>query len=313
MIHNENMQKVLFYLFAVISVTPFVSTPLALVMGIFFAVVVGHPFPQKTGTYAKLLLKLSIVGLGFGMSLDSAVRAGREGFFFTVFTIVFVLILGRYLGRWFKTDQKTSYLVSSGTAICGGSAIAAIAGTIDADERQISVALGTVFLLNSVALIVFPGIGHWLELSQTQFGIWSAIAIHDTSSVVGAAHQYGEEALELAVTIKLGRALWIIPLSIATVYAQKGKSKKTDIPYFIVFFILSMTANTFLSQNDFLQSIFGQIVFLSRKALILTLFLIGTGLSFKTIQRVGVKVLLQGIILWVSISILVLIAVLKFY
>lgn len=310
---NKNIQKLIFFLFAIFSLMPIVDAPAALILGVVLAIVIGNPYPKESGKIAKLLLKLAIVGLGFGMNLNSAIEAGKDGLLFTISTIVFVLVFGWFLGKLLKVDSKTSYLVSSGTAICGGSAIAAVAGTIDANEKQISVALGTVFILNSVALLIFPAIGHWLDLSQQQFGIWSAIAIHDTSSVVGAAHKYGEEALELATVIKLGRALWIIPLALFTVYIQKGSAKKVKMPYFIGFFILAMLIYTFTPKNDFINQSFAQIVFLSKRALVLTLFFIGAGLSLDTIKSVGPKTFLQGVILWIAISVIVLLVVMKLY
>lgn len=295
---------------AVACLTPYIDAPIALVLGVILALFIGNPFPKQSSKTAKLLLKVSIVGLGFGMNFYNALEAGKEGLLFTVFTIVFTLVFGWILGKWLKTDRKTSYLVSSGTAICGGSAIAAVAPTIAADDKQISVALGTVFILNAIALLVFPLVGGWLGLSQQQFGIWSAIAIHDTSSVVGAAQKYGEEALEIATTIKLGRALWIIPLSLITVFLQRGGKKKISVPYFIGFFILAMLISTFTPQY---AEVYSYVVFFSKKALVLTLFLIGTGLSLETVKSVGVKTLLQGSFLWVAISVIVLLVVVNIY
>jgi len=313
MIQNITIRKILFFLFAIFSLMPMVDAPMALILGVVLAVFIGNPFPKESGKLAKLLLKVAIVGLGFGMNLNSAIEAGKDGLLFTISTIVFVLVFGWVLGKLLKVDSKTSYLVSSGTAICGGSAIAAVAGTIDANEKQISVALGTVFVLNSIALLMFPAVGNWLELSQQQFGIWSAIAIHDTSSVVGAAHKYGEEALELATVIKLGRALWIIPLALVTVFIQRGSARKVSIPYFIGFFILAMLIYTLIPKTEFVSQSFAQIVYFSKRALVLTLFLIGAGLSLETLKSVGPKTFLQGVILWAAISIIVLIAVLKLY
>lgn len=311
MIKNKVLlQKVAFFGLLLLCFMPFVDAPIALVLGFALAVTLGNPYAAQSSKTTKWLLKVAIVGLGFGMNFYSAINAGKDGLLFTVFSIVFTLLLGWILGKWLGVEKKISYLVSSGTAICGGSAIAAVAPTIDASDRQISVALGTVFILNAIALIVFPWIGHALDLSQQQFGVWSAIAIHDTSSVVGAASKYGEKALEIATTIKLGRALWIIPLSIFTVLINKGGKKKISLPYFIGLFILAMLISTFLPQFGWLYQ---YVVLLSKKALVITLFLIGSGLSIETIKSVGVKTFLQGVLLWIAISVSVLIVVVKVY
>ncbi len=207
-------QKIVFILLIFVCLSPIASPPIALVLGLLFAFIVGNPFAEQTPKYTKILLQASVVLLGFGMKLTTVYEAGKEGIVFTIATIFGTLVLGYFVGKLLKVNEKTSALVSSGTAICGGSAIAAVAPVIDADSEEISVSLGTVFILNSVALLIFPIVGHWLNLSQNQFGIWSAIAIHDTSSVVGAAQIYGEEALAIATTVKLYRALWIAPVAL---------------------------------------------------------------------------------------------------
>ena len=296
--------KILFVALLLLCLTPICNTPTALVMGIIFAFAFGNPFPEWSRKAANWLLKAAVVGLGFGMNAESAITAGREGFILTVFSITIVLTLGYFIGRLFKLERRTSHLVASGTAICGGSAIAAVAPVVKAKPDEISVALGTIFLLNSIALLAFPPIGHFLEMTQTQFGTWCAIAIHDTSSVVGAAEIYGNEALQTATTVKLARALWIIPVSVLF----KGDGKKINIPYFIGLFILAMLANTFMPQ---ITGTFNtQIVTLSKMGLAVTLFLIGTNLSPRKIRNVGYKPLLLGVILWVVISILSLTAIL---
>jgi uncharacterized integral membrane protein (TIGR00698 family) len=240
-----------------------------------------------------------VVGLGFGMNVHSALQAGKEGILFTVASITGTLLFGTLMGRWLNIEKKTSFLISSGTAICGGSAIAAISPVIKAEEKQISVALGCVFILNSIALFIFPLIGHYLNLSQTQFGLWCAIAIHDTSSVVGAASKYGTHALEVATTVKLARALWIIPVAFLSTFLFKNKSKKVSIPYFIGLFILAMIANTYL---PVVMLISPYVINIAKAGLTLTLFLIGAGLSRKVLASVGVKPLLQGVALWIAIS-----------
>nr|WP_232335625.1 putative sulfate exporter family transporter [Mucilaginibacter arboris] len=276
------------------------SPPLALVLGLIIAQTIKHPYLHLNHQATNLLLKVSVVGLGFGMNIFSAMQAGREGVLFTIVSIFSVLALGAFVGRWMKIDKKTSFLISAGTAICGGSAIAALSPVMKAEEKQISVALGTVFILNSIALFIFPMIGHALHLSQTQFGLWCAIAIHDTSSVVGAASKYGPIALQVATTVKLARALWIIPVAFGTAFLFKTDKTKVAVPYFIGLFILAMIANTYL---PFINTLTPYIVGTAKTGLTLTLFLIGSGLSFKVIKAVGTKPLLQGVFLWAIISI----------
>lgn len=284
----------------VLCFTPFFSPPLALLSGIALSQTLGHPFPFINRRAIPLLLQLSIVGLGFGINLYEAAKVGKEGFWLTVITIVVTLGVGWLAGKWLKLNKNISLLISVGTAICGGSAIAAISPIVDAKEEEMTMALGTVFVLNAIALIIFPVFGHALDLSQAQFGVWSAIAIHDTSSVVGAAATYGHEALQIATTVKLGRALWIVPLSLLVAIFLK-KDKRVRFPYFILLFVVAMAMNTFLSQVHTLGT---WIVPLSKKGMTLTLFLIGTGLSFSSIKKVGTKPLLLGIGLWLLIAML---------
>jgi uncharacterized integral membrane protein (TIGR00698 family) len=247
-----------------------------------------------------------VIGLGFGMNVNSAFSAGKEGFLFTIISIVSTLILGTFLGKWFKIEKKTSHLISCGTAICGGSAIAAIAPVIQSDEKQTSVALGVIFILNSVALFLFPAVGHWLDLSQKEFGLWCAIAIHDTSSVVGAASKYGTEALQIATTVKLARALWIIPVALITSLVFKNKSNTIKIPYFIGLFILAMIANTYLPQ---MESVAPHLVSIAKIGLTVTLFLIGAGLNRSVLKSVGLKPFAQGVLLWTFIAIATLFSI----
>lgn len=282
---------------------------MALFMGLIVAQFIGHPFLHLNQKATSWLLQVSVVGLGFGMNVNSALQAGREGIAFTIISIFGTLILGTVLARLFRTDKKTAHLISCGTAICGGSAIAAIAPVIGAQEKQMSVALGTVFILNSIALFIFPFIGHSLQLSQTQFGLWCAIAIHDTSSVVGAASKYGAAALEVATTVKLARALWIIPVALATSVLFNNKTGKIKVPYFIGFFVVAVIANTYVPAVSLFAPL---LVMVAKTALTLTLFLIGAGLSAKVLKSVGIKPLLQGIILWVIISVVALFMVCAF-
>src|SRR5690554_3128719 len=293
------LKKLFFFLGILLSVSPFISEPIALLLGILVALFVGHPYLYLNNKATQYLLQLSVVGLGFGMQLDAALEAGKEGFLFTVVTIVGTLVVGYLLGKLFKIDKVISYLIASGTAICGGSAIAAVSPIVKADEKQISVALGIVFILNAIALFVFPYLGEIFEMTQSQFGLWSAIAIHDTSSVVGAAGKYGPQALEVATTVKLARALWIIPLAIASTFFFKSPSKKIKIPYFIGFFILAMIANTYV---PFVEENGHHVASLARTGLKLTLFLIGCGLSKKVVKSVGVTPFAQGTVLWLLIS-----------
>jgi uncharacterized integral membrane protein (TIGR00698 family) len=296
---NITTRQLIFIIFLFLCLTPWITPPLALLMGLVIAQFVGHPFLHLNQKATHLLLQISIVGLGFGMNVHSALKAGKQGFLFTIISITGTLALGWLLGKIFKIDKKTFLLVSSGTAICGGSAIAAISPVIQAEEKQISVALGTVFILNSIALFMFPLIGHYFHLSETQFGLWCAIAIHDTSSVVGAASKYGPRALEIATTVKLARALWIIPVSIGAAIIYRNKSTKIKIPWFIGFFIAAMIINTYVPA---VRTTAPALVSIGKTGLTLTLFLIGAGLSKKVLKSVGLKTMLQGVILWVVIS-----------
>ena len=302
---KPTLQKILYWGCAVAAL--WVAPAVALFLGIALAVTFGAPYAKTNKKVSKYLLQASVVGLGFGMNLHSALAAGKEGMLFTIVSVIGVMILGVSLGKLLKVNPKNAYLISSGTAICGGSAIAAVAPIIDADDHDTSLALATIFILNAVALFVFPPIGEALGLTQQQFGTWAAIAIHDTSSVVGAGAAYGEEALQVATTIKLTRALWIFPLALASVLVFKSKGKKVAIPWFILFFILAMVANTYLPLPE---TVTQGIVFVAKKALSLTLFLIGCGLSLEAIKKVGAKPLVLGVLLWILISVVTLFVVL---
>jgi len=293
-------QKALFFVICGLCLTPFMSPPIALLAGLIFANVIGHPYPKKNSKATKILLQASVVGLGFGMNIHSAMQAGAQGLLFTVVSITGTLVLGYLIGKLLKIDRSTSHLISSGTAICGGSAIAAVAPIIQAGEQQISVALGIVFMLNSIALFIFPPIGHALHLTESQFGLWAAIAIHDTSSVVGAAKTYGPHALEIATTVKLARALWIIPLSLGTAAVFKKGSGKIKIPWFIGYYIIAMTLNTYIPA---LSIVAPYVVYIAKAGLTLTLFLIGSGLTYQSIKTVGMRPLIQGVVLWMFISV----------
>lgn len=303
---KKNSQAALFSALLLFCVSPYASPPLALALGLGLALTAGHPWKGHNGRVVKYLLQFSVVGLGFGMNFGEVLTAGRTGAAFTAVSIFGTLAAGWLMGRWFKIERNTSFLISSGTAICGGSAIAAMAPIINAGEKEISVALGTVFILNSAALFLFPPIGHGFGLTQAQFGLWSAIAIHDTSSVVGAAARYGPEALKIAATIKLTRALWIIPLSFLAAFAFKNKSAKVSVPYFIFAFA---AASLLVSAFPAYGALYGGITRAARTGLTVTLFLIGAGLSRETLKTVGLKPVLQGVALWALISVASLFAV----
>ncbi len=292
-------RELIFLLAFVLCLSPFITPPIALLMGLIIAQFIGHPYLHLNHRATHILLQISVVGLGFGMNVNSAMKAGKDGIVFTVVSIIGTLIIGYLMGTFLKIEKKTSFLISAGTAICGGSAIAAISPVIKAEEKQISVALGTIFILNSLALVLFPMIGHSLNLSETQFGLWCAIAIHDTSSVVGAASKFGTHALEVATTVKLARALWIIPVAFLSTFIFKNKGTKIKIPYFIGLFVLAMILNTYV---PIVQEYSHYLTAIAKSGLTLTLFLIGCGLSRKVLLSVGYKPLLQGVVLWLIIS-----------
>lgn len=281
-----------------------VTPPVALFLGLAFALSCGQAHPKFNKKVSKYLLQYSVVGLGFGMNLHASLASGKEGMEFTIISVIGTLLIGWVIGRKFlKVDRDTSYLISTGTAICGGSAIAAVGPVLKAKDTEMSVALGTIFILNAIALFIFPVIGHALDMSQQEFGTWAAIAIHDTSSVVGAGAAYGEEALKIATTIKLTRALWIIPLAFVTSFIFKSKGQKVCIPWFIFFFVLAMVFNTYVLGTTSTGMMIGEgINEFARKTLTITLFFIGASLSRDVLKAVGVKPLIQGVLLWVVIS-----------
>ncbi|MEH0156885.1 putative sulfate exporter family transporter [Limibacter armeniacum] len=289
--------------------SPWGSAPIALFLGVLIAFFFSNPFESLSAKLSKQLLQYSVVGLGFGQNLFVALKAGQSGFVMILVSVVLTLLSGILLAKWLKVDFKVGYLISAGTAICGGSAIAATGPCIDAKKEQMSIALGTVFILNAIALFVFPYIGHLFSLSQQQFGTWSAIAIHDTSAVVGAASIYGEEALKVATTVKLARALWIIPVAFISTFIVKGNkesNRKVSIPYFIFFFVIAMLVSTFFPSIHIVSPL---IVMIAKKGLVVSLFLIGLGLSPKVVGETGWKPILMGVVLWVTVSALSLVGV----
>ena len=293
------VSKNIFFIGLILAASGLVSPPIALAGGLIYGFSFLHPFHVEAKKLSKLLLQASVVGLGFGMDLQQVMQAGRSGFIYTAGSISIALLLGWGLGRLLQVKQRISYLISCGTAICGGSAIAAIAPITNASQEEIAVALGTVFVLNSIALLTFPAIGTALHMTQSQFGLWSALAIHDISSVVGATAKYGAVALTVGTTVKLARALWIVPLSIGTAMANKSKAR-VQWPWFILFFCLAAVLNTYV---HIFQSAYSVLKHLGGIGLTVTLYLIGTGLSMKTLREVGLRPFLQGILLWILVAV----------
>jgi uncharacterized integral membrane protein (TIGR00698 family) len=293
------VSKNLFFIGLIIAASGLLSPPLALAGGLVYGFSFSHPFHLEAKQLSKLLLQASVVGLGFGMDLQQVMQAGRSGFMYTAGSITIALLLGWGLGKALRVEKRISYLISAGTAICGGSAIAAVAPITNASQEEIAVSLGTVFILNSIALLTFPLIGTVLHMTQTQFGLWSALSIHDISSVVGATAKYGATALAVGTTVKLARALWIVPLSLGTAMARKSKAR-IQWPWFILFFCFAAVANTYV---HIFQPAYPVMKHLGVVGLTVTLYLIGTGLSMKTLREVGVRPFVQGIVLWLFIAV----------
>src|SRR5580704_15771384 len=292
------MAKNLFFVGIILAAAGILSPPLALAAGLVYGMLTVHHYHLDAQRLSKFLLQTSVVCLGFGMNLGEVVRVGRSGFLYTAIGIIFSLGLGLLLGRLFRVEKIQSFLISAGTAVCGGSAIAALGPVTGASEEAMAVSMGTVFVLNSVALFIFPVIGGALHLSQTQFGLWAALAIHDTSSVVGATAKYGAEALAIGTTVKLARALWIVPLALATAAIKHNRSR-IQFPWFILFFLLAAVTNTYVSA---FSRITPALFTLGRLGLTATLFLIGSGISRSTLKEVGWRPLLQGVLLWLAVG-----------
>jgi uncharacterized integral membrane protein (TIGR00698 family) len=297
--------KIIFFAGLMLAASGIISPPLALLAGLFYGFSFAMPYPKQTRTASRWLLQASVVGLGFGMNLHQVVRAGGSGFVYTATGIATTMLLGLLIGRLIVVDRKVSFLINVGTAICGGSAIAAVSPIIHADDEEIAVSLGTVFVLNSIALLIFPFIGNALHLAQPQFGLWAALAIHDTSSVVGAAAKYGNEALAIGTTVKLARALWIVPIALVTAYMMKSKAR-VQWPWFILFFCLAAVANTYMPM---FAPAYPVLSWLGKVGLTVTLYLIGTGLSMSTLKQVGARPLIQGVLLWAAVAIASLLAI----
>ena len=291
--------RIFFLLCLLVSGSGRVSPPVALAIGLLFGLSLPHPYPSEARKVSKFLLQASVVGLGFGMNLHDILRAGRSGFVYTMLGIAVTLATGMALGLALGVKRTPAFLISTGTAICGGSAIAAVGPITQASDEETAVSLGTVFVLNSVALLVFPAIGSGLKLTQSQFGLWAALAIHDTSSVVGAAAKYGATALAIATTVKLTRALWIVPVALATALVRGAKAK-VEWPWFIALFCLAAVCNTYLPSAAHAYTLAAK---LAKMGLTATLFLIGSGISMATVREVGHRPFLQGILLWLMVSI----------
>ncbi|MBI1740775.1 MAG: putative sulfate exporter family transporter [Acidobacteriales bacterium] len=294
------MIPTLFFLLALaFAASGWASPPTALAIGLVFGLLFTHPFPESVGKYSRWLLQASVVGLGFAMNLHDVVRAGRSGFLYTLLGIGFSMTAGMGLGALLRVQRKPAFLISTGTAICGGSAIAAVGPVAGASGEQMAVSLGTIFVLNSVALLIFPLIGAAFHLSQSQFGLWAALAIHDTSSVVGAAAKYGSGALAVGTTVKLARALWIVPMTLGTALARHTKAK-IQWPWFIALFCFAAVLNTYVNAG---APVYPGIAKAARVGMTVTLFLIGSGISIATLKRVGPRPLLQGVLLWLLVSV----------
>jgi len=299
-------RKVLFIACVLMCIFPQIGTATGLIMGIVFSLLLGNPWPCISAKLSKILLQISVVGLGFGLSLGEVLQTGKDSVIFTIVGITFTLVVGFSLGKVFNTNRNTSALISFGTAICGGSAIAAMAPVLKAEDDETAIALATVFTLNSIALLLFPVIGHALHLSQNVFGTWAGLAIHDTSSVVGAAASYGKHALAVGTIVKLTRAIWITPVVVGTAWLKESR-QRAKVPLFIIGFILAAAIRTLLPQyGDY----WGELAAFAKQSLVITLFLIGAGLSREVLRKVGVRPLLQGVTLWLIVSSLTLTALL---
>lgn len=299
------LSKILFLIALLAAASGRFSPPVALAIGILFGLSFVHPYSSPSRIASKFLLQASVVALGFGMNLKEVIKAGRSGFLYTALGIVFAIGVGLSLGKFLQVRGNCSFLITAGTAICGGSAIAAVGPILHADEEEMAVSLGTIFILNSVALLIFPAIGAALRLSQSQFGLWAALAIHDTSSVAGAATRWGAEALVVATTVKLARALWIVPLALATAARVRSREEaslsraRIQFPWFILFFCLAAAVNTYVTGLNRATPL---LFYAGKLGLTATLFLIGTGISRSTLREVGWRPLLQGIALWIIVA-----------
>lgn len=294
--------KYLYYIVAILCLFPFVTAPMALFCGILFSLLkIEKPFQFKK--YSSPILQYSVVLMGFGMNLQQVIEVSSKGIILTASSVLLVFLLGVFLGKILKVERNTTFLISSGTAICGGSAIAAVSPIVGAKDSQISFSLTVVFVLNAIALFIFPFIGHYFNMSQESFGYWSAIAIHDTSSVVGAGAEYGKEALQVAATVKLARTLWIIPLSFLVLLLNRKNNQgkgKIKIPWFILYFVIAILIAGFI---PVLQPAYSVLSYIGKRGMVLALFMIGSGFNFADLKTVGVRPFLLGVFLWIIISV----------
>lgn len=307
---NKQIQMVIFFTAVVFCITPFSSPSIALFLGLIIALIIGNPIEKYNSGISKKLLQISVIGLGFGMNINAAIKSSSEGILFTIAIISITMAVGIIIGKLFKVEKNISLLISSGTAICGGSAIAAVSSAINSKDEDTAVSIGTVFILNAVGLFIFPIIGHYLNMPQESFGMWSAIAIHDTSSVVGAAQSYGDKALAIAVNVKLTRALWIIPLVFAIILFTRNKNSKIQLPWFIGGYIIAMLIASYIPS---INEISLGAAAAAKKLLTVTLFFIGAGITKSNLKKVGLKPLLMGVFLWLLIGIISFYSVKTFY
>lgn len=294
--------KYLYYIVAILCLFPFVTAPIALFCGILFSLLkIEKPFQFKK--YSSPILQYSVVLMGFGMNLQQVIEVSSKGIILTACSVLLVFLLGVFLGKILKVERNTTFLISSGTAICGGSAIAAVSPIVGAKDSQISFSLTVVFVLNAIALFIFPFVGEYFNMSQESFGYWAAIAIHDTSSVVGAGAEYGKEALQVAATVKLARTLWIIPLSFLVLLINRKNNQgkgKIKIPWFILYFVIAILIAGFI---PFLQPAYSVLSYIGKRGMVLALFMIGSGFNFADLKTVGVRPFLLGVFLWIIISV----------
>lgn len=295
---SEVKSKILFLIGIILAASGLFSPAVALAGGLVYGWFVVHHLHLESKGLSKFLLQASVVCLGFGMQLDQVVRVGRNGFMYTAISITFAILLGTMLGKLLKVQRTQSLLITMGTAICGGSAIAAVGPVINAGEEEMAVSLGTIFILNSIALMIFPIIGGFFHLTQTQFGLWAALAIHDTSSVVGATAKYGAVALLIGTTVKLARALWIVPVTVGVALINKSKAK-IQWPWFILLFCAAAVLNSYVPA---FKSAYPVLNRLGKIGLTVTLFLIGTGINRNTLRKVGIRPMVQGIVLWIVVA-----------
>ncbi|MHB1177698.1 MAG: YeiH family protein [Daejeonella sp.] len=303
---SSKLQQILYLLMVIVCCFPLITALGSLLLGLIFSIIIGTPFKDKVGSWGNYLLKTSVIGLGFGINIQVLLKSGKENAGVTTLFVLGVLGAGLLIGLLLKMDKMTALLIAIGTAICGGSAIAVVGSAMKANSNQMSISTGTIFLLNALALITFPTIGHWMGLSQEQFGVWAGIAIHDTSSVVGAATKFGDEALKVASITKMLRILWIIPVLTILVMAFSENRRIFKVPAFIIGFVAASCLFSFVPSYG---NIFISLYAISKQILVVSLFVISSGVSIVMLQQVGKKVLLQAALLWIIVSVIAMIFV----